>query len=468
MRQYTEARKRRSTPPPQPRPPRQRQRRRRTLAAALPALLTVAAACPTAGAAPAEAPAGVVLAEEAAPHYSLHLSADRRQWVAVFADAAELTLKLARGPLAAQQAEVSAVDAIDRIDVPPGINPYFGRHAYLQHDGVEHLFYSDQDLADARVTKWVYRDPAGAAPWMVDLLPEAILPVAALPAPAPADGAAEEPRFTLYGLVEAPAEEDAEDAGTALAAYDVLPGAAADGVAAAVTGRRVAATLSAAAAGQAVSGYGCAGRDGFAAADGAGLLLMEAARAPQRLAGAPPEAAAGGPAALGCGAHGTLLAYTRDDPRATGTSAGAALQAREVLAVPLDAAGARGTEIKVTLARGVGVLAVFPEPPLAAGGPPALAVLFSELAVDAAGAPEHRLALVTPEAGGGYRKQILAQAARPLQDLRALRSAEGALIVAFRSGGELRLLRTHLGSRGAGEAQRGASWRLAPAAAGDR
>ena len=455
-RQYTEASKCRSTA----RPPRRRawRPRWRTLATALLAALTLAAACPTAGA-PAQPPASVVLSDAAAPYYSLQLSADRRQWVAVFADAAELTLKVARGPLAAAAAEVSSVITIDRIDVPPGINPYFGRHAYVQHEGVEHLFYSDQELADVRVTKWVHRETASAAPWLVDLLPEPLLPVAVLraaPAPADAEPAPAAPNFTLYGLVDAPVEEDG---GVAFAAYGVRPEAAADSVAAAVTGRRLIVTVAApdiapGAAGPAVSGYSCAGRRGFAAADGGGLLLVEAAREPQRISLPPPAAAAGGSAALGCGPQGMVLAFTREDPRATRTSSGPALQAREVVAVPVDAGGA---EIKVTLARDVRVLAVFPEPPLAGGGQPALSVLFSELALDDSGAPEHRLALVTPDAGGTYRKQLLARGGQPVRDLRAVRRG-GELIVAFRRGRELRLLHAALAGPGAAEPQSGGSW----------
>ena len=449
MRQYRRAPRRRST----------------AAAAALVGILISAAACPAA-AAPADPPAGVVLSAAAADHYSLHLSADRQQWVAVFADSAELTLKLARGPLAAGQTAVDSVTALDRVDVPPGINPHFGRHAYLQHGGTEHLFYSDQELADARVTKWIYRDPAGAAPWMVDLLPEAILPLAALPAPAAPAEAAEEPPFTLYGLAAAPPAAGEEHAGAELLAYDVLPEA--------VTGRRVVTTLAApaaapgaaagAGAGRLLSGYGCAGRNGFAvAADaGTGVLLVETGQAPQPLSLPPAADPAGGPAALGCGAQGMLLAYTRDDPRATRTSAGPALQAREIVAVAVDAPGAPAApaaEIKVTLARDVGLLAVFPEPPLAAGEPPALSVLFSELALNDAGEPEHRLALVTPDSRGGYRKQILVRGAQPLRDLRALR-AGGALVVAFRRGRELRLLSAPLPSHAASEPQSGGSWRL--------
>lgn len=440
LRQYTEASKCRSTAALP---------RWRTLATAVLAALTLAAACPTAGA-PAEPPVSVVLAAAAAPYYSLQLSADRQQWVAVFADAAELTLKVARGPLAAAGAEVSSVITIDRIDVPPGINPYFGRHAYAQHDGVEHLFYSDQDLADVRVTKWVYRETASAAPWLVDLLPEPILPVAVLRA------AAAPPQFTLYGLVDAPADDSG---GAAFAAYGVRPEAAADGAAAAVTGRRVLMTVTApatapGAGGPAVSGYSCAGRSGFAAADGGGLLLVEAAQEPQRLALPPPAAAAGGSAALGCGPQGMVLAFTREDPRATRTSSGPALQAREVVALPVDSGGA---EIKVTLARDVRVLAVFPGPPLAAGGQPALSVLFSELALDDSGAPEHRLALVAPDAGGTYGKQLLVRGAQPVRDLRAVRRG-GALIVAFRRGRELRLLHAPLAGRAPAEPQSGGSW----------
>ena len=182
------------------------------------AALTLAASCPTVTSSPMAPPDSVVLAELAPPYYSLQVSADGEQWVAVFADTAELTLKLARGPLAATEAAVSSVTTIDRIDVPPGINPYLGRHAYFQHAGVEHLFYSDQELADVRVTKWVHREAAGAAQWTVDLLPEAVLPVAVLPAAA-------EQRFTLFGVVDTP---HGEAHGEAVVAYEVRPEDVAD------------------------------------------------------------------------------------------------------------------------------------------------------------------------------------------------------------------------------------------------
>ena len=54
---------------------------------------------PHRGHGPEVTPDSIVLADSAAPYYSLQVSADRRQWIAVFADAADLTLKLVRGPL---------------------------------------------------------------------------------------------------------------------------------------------------------------------------------------------------------------------------------------------------------------------------------------------------------------------------------------------------------------------------------
>ena len=477
MRQYTEAPKHRSTAPLTP-----AGGGCRVLAAALLALLMLAASCPTA-ASPAAAPASVVLAAAAPAYYSLQASADRKQWVAVFADARELTLKLARGPLPAPEAGVSSVITIDRVDVPPGINPYLGRHAYLQHAGVEHLFYSDQELADSRVTKWVHRELASDTPWTVDLLPEAILPLAVLPAAAqPPAG----PRFTLYGLVDAPG---AERDGATVVAYDLDPGAVTDPTVTAVGGRRavmtgVAPAPANGAAGPAVSGHACAGRSGFTAADGTGLLVVESERSlsdtedgatdvqasarwpaspgqepqgPRRIALPRREAATPGPAALGCGPQGTLVVYTRSDQRALSTGSGAPLQAREVVAVNVGAGGDAGAEIKVTLARAVGVLAVFPEPPLGDSERPALTVLFSELALDDAGASEYRLSLVTPTEDASYAKRVLVRGAQPVQDLRALRAGSD-LLVAFRRARELRLLRARLANRVAVEPQSGGSW----------
>ena len=394
-----------------------------------------------------------MLAESAAPHYSLQVSADRTQWIAVFADATDLTLKLARGPLAQAEAGVSSTTTIDRIDVPPGINPYFGRHAFFEHAGVEHLFYSDQELADARVTKWVFRTAASDEPWTVDLLPEAILPIAALAATGEPSA---QPQFSLYGVVDAPLG----DPDAAVVAYGVRPDAVTEPSATAVGGRRLVASGVAQSqvdgvAGPVVNRYGCSGRNGFAAQDDAGLLLVEDAGGPRRVALQSITGAAG-PTALGCGSRGMLIVYARDDPRAMRTSAGPALQAHEVVAMSVDRGGAVRAEYKVTLARDVRVLAAFPEPPPADSDLPALSVLFSELALDPAGKPEYRLSLVTPEEGG-YGKRVLVRGARPVQDLRALRVG-GELIVVFRHARELRLLRTPIAMHADGYLQSGGSW----------
>lgn len=419
---------------------------------ALLASLTLAATCPTAPS-PEVTPDSIVLVDAAAPFYSLQVSADRKQWIAVFADATDLTLKLVRGPLAQAEAGVSSTTTIDRIDVPPGINPYFGRHAFFEHAGVEHLFYSDQELADARVTKWVFRAAASEDPWTVDLLPEAILPIAALAA---TEESSAQPQFSLYGVVDAPAEDPD---GAVVVAYGVRPDAVTEPSATAVGERRlvvsgVAQSPADGVAGPLVSRYGCSGRNGFAAQDDAGLLLVEDTREPRRVALQSLTRAAG-PSAIGCGSQGMLIVYARDDPRAMRTSSGPTLQAHEVVAMSVDRSGAVGAEIKVTLARDVNVLAVFPEPPAADSDTPALSVLFSELALDPAGEAEYRLSLVTPEEGG-YGKRVLVRGAQPVQDLRALRVG-GELIVAFRRARELRLLRTPIAIH-ADDLQSGGSW----------
>ena len=450
MPQYRKAPKRRSTAAAGAARPRPRGVRS-ALAVALLASLTLAATCPTASS-PKVTPDSILLADSAAPHYSLQVSADRKQWIAVFADATDLTLKLVRGPLTQAEAGVSSTTTIDRIDVPPGINPYFGRHAFFEHDGVEHLFYSDQELADARVTKWVFRAAASDDPWTVDLLPEAILPIAVLAA---AEASPEQPRFSLYGVV-ATSLEDPD--GAAVVAYGVRPDAVTEPAATAVGGRRLVVSGVAQAdgvAGPLVSGYGCSGRNGFAARDDAGLLLIEDNREPQRVT-LPSITEVAGPTALGCGSRGMLIVYARDDPRAMRTSSGPALQAHEVVAMGVHRGGAVGAEVKVTLARDVSVLAVFPEPPAADSDTPALSVLFSELALDRAGEAEYRLSLVTPEEEG-YGKRVLVRGAQPVQDLRALRVG-GELIVAFRRARELRLLRTPIAVSADGGLQSGGSW----------
>lgn len=426
---------------------------RPALAVALLASLTLAATCPTAPS-PEVTPDSIVLADSAAPHYSLQASADRTQWIAVFADATDLTLKLVRGPLAQAEVGASSTTTIDRIDVPPGINPYFGRHAFFEHAGTEHLFYSDQELADARVTKWVFRAAASEDPWTVDLLPEAILPIAALAA---TEASAAQPPFSLYGIEDATL---GDSDGAAVVAYGVRPDAAAEPAATAVGGRRLVASgvdqwQADGVAGLLVSRYGCSGRNGFAARDDAGLLLIEDTREPRRIALQSLTGSAGA-SAIGCGSLGMLVVYARHDPQAMRTSSGPALQAHEVVAMSVDRSGAARAEYKVTLARDVRVLAAFPEPPATDSDTPALSVLFSELALDPAGKPEYRLSLVTPEEGG-YGKRVLVHGAQPVQDLRALRVG-GELIVAFRHARELRLLRTPIAMHADGYLQSGGSW----------
>ena len=389
-------------------------------------------------------PASVVLAEVAAPHYSLQAAATGDEWVAVFADAGDLTLRLARGRVTAAAATVSAMATVDRIDVPPGINSDLGQHAYLVHDGVEHLFYVDQELADKRVTKWVSRPAAtetasAETAWTVDLVAQAPRPVAALPRSrsAATDG------FTLFGMLDQPPR---------LVTYrvesDTLAGPQG--------------TELGAVARVAVSAYACDDRGGFLLEHDAGLLLIEE----DPLQFRPVELDPGGPITVGCHSSAMMAAFARPEPGAGATSAGAALDAREIVAVDLE----RGGEVKVTLAREVGMLGVFPTGFAqrggggggggrgdargdAAGGPetttPLLTVLFTERALDANGAAEYRLSLVEPD-GDGYRKQILVRGTQPIQDFRALRVGRD-LLVAFRRTRELRLLHTQLADPPAAE-----------------
>ena len=375
-------------------------------------------------------PASVVLTEVAAPHYSLQAAATGDEWVAVFADAGDLTLRLARGRVTAAAATVSEMATVDRIDVPPGINSDLGQHAYLVHDGVEHLFYVDQELADKRVTKWVSRPVAtetasAETAWTVDLVAQAPRPVAALPRSrsAAADG------FTLFGMLDQPPR---------LVTYrvesDTLAGPQE--------------TELGAVARVAVSAYACDDRGGFLLEHDAGLLLIEE----DPLQFRPVELDPGGPITVGCHSSTMMAAFARPEPGAGATSAGAALDAREIVAVDLE----RGGEVKVTLAREVGMLGVFPTGYAQRGDggranttTPLLTVLFTERALDANGAEEYRLSLVEPD-GDGYRKQILVRGTQPVQDFRALRVGRD-LLVAFRRVRELRLLHTQLADPPAAE-----------------
>ncbi len=372
-------------------------------------------------------PVTIVLAEAAAPRYSLQPAADPDEWVVIFADAHHLTLRYARGRIAAHRAAVTTLATIDRIDVPPGVNPDLGEHAYVTHDGVEHLFYVDQELADKRVTKWIYREAAppaaGAeATWMVDLVPRAPLPMAALPGSAQAPDAG----LTLFGVLR---EQQR------LVTYTLR--------AETVSGPRATALNGITA--PAASPYACDERSGLLLEHDAEALLIEGPEQIRRV-----ELEAGGPIGIGCHSGVMMAAYTRRDPGAGATSAGAALDALEIVAVDLH----NGQETKVTLAREVGALAVFPSgyaAPTAGGGTgageaetgrPVLTVLFTERALDPDGEPEYRLSLVEPD-GDGYRKRVLVRGAYPVQDFRALRAGRD-LIVAFRRVRELRVLHARL------------------------
>ena len=400
-------------------------------------------------------PESVLLAEHAPPFYSLQESAAGGQWIAVYADAADLTLRLARGSLAAPRAGADEVVTIDRVDLVPGINPYFGRHAFLQHDGIEHLLYSDQELADARVTKWIHRPVDSAEPWTVDLLPEPVVPVGVLPGPA---SDFEPAGFTLFGLLGERGDE-------AIRSYDVRPTLLEDQSAPMHAGDR---SLPAAAApagapeapGPALSPYHCAGRYGLSMYDHRGLLVVEDGRDDLRvdLPGHEPELPPP-PLSVACGSQELLVvAYVRDDRTALESSDGAARGAHEIVAVTVDRRGAIGAERKITLAREVHALAAFPDRAATDAARPALTVLFSELALGDSGEPEYHLSLVTPGAEGAYRKLILARGSEPVQDARALRAA-GALAVLFRRANQLRLLLVELQPPAAGgESQSAGAW----------
>ncbi len=397
-------------------------------------------------------PESVLLAEHAPPFYSLQESAAGGQWIAVYADAADLTLRLARGSLAAPRAHADEVVTIDRVDLVPGINPYFGRHAFLQHDGIEHLLYTDQELADARVTKWIHRPVDSAEPWTVDLLPEPVVPVGVLPGPA---SDFEPAGFTLFGLL---GEQDEE----AIRSFDVRPALLEDQSTPIHAGDRslpadAAPTGAPEAPGPALSPYHCAGRHGFSMFDHGGLLVVEDGRDDLRvdLPGREPELPPP-PLSVACGSQELLVVtYVRDDRTALESSDGAARGAHEIVAVTVDHGGAIVSERKITLAREVHALAAFPDRGETDAVVPALTVLFSELALGDAGEPEYHLSLVTPGAGGAYRKLILARGSEPVQDARALR-AGGTLAVLFRRANQLWLLLLELEPPTAGGASQSA------------
>jgi hypothetical protein len=393
-------------------------------------------------------PESVLLAEAAPPFYSLQESSTGGQWIAVFADAVDFTLRLARGSLAAPQAVADEVITIDRVDLVPGINPYIGRHAYLHHDGIEHLFYTDQELADTRVTKWIYRPVDGAEPWTVDLLPAPVVPVAVLSSAAAEDqdqtdddSAAD--GFTLLALRDDNGEQP-------VLAYAVRPTLLEDESAPLHTDgwalpAGAAPAFASGAPGPALSPFHCSGRHGLSLFDPAGLLIVERGRDPLRVDLPGHDAQLPAPASVACGSRELLVvAYARaagtpakNDDEATRR---AYEGAHEIVAVAIDESGARSPERKITLAREVRALAVFPDRwPGDESVPPALTVLFSELAVDDSGQPEYRLSLVMPDAEGSYRKLILVRGEDPVQDARALR-AEGKLAILFRRANQLRLL----------------------------
>jgi hypothetical protein len=385
-------------------------------------------------------PESVLLAEAAPPFYSLHESSTGGQWIAVFADAVDLTLRMARGSLAAPQAVADDVVTIDRVDLVPGINPYIGRHAYLHHDGIEHLFYIDQELADTRVTKWIYRPVDSADPWTVDLLPEPVVPVAVL---SNTDDSSAPDGFTLLALLGDNGEQP-------VLAYAVRPTLLEDESAPVHTaGWSLPASTAPAAAtgapGPALSSFHCSGRGGLSLIDDAGLLIVERGRDPLRVDLPGHDAALHAPTSVACGSRELLVvAYARDAGTAPTNDDEATLRASEgayeIVAVAVDENGARGPERKITLAREVRTLAVFPDRwPGDESVPPALTLLFSEFALDDSGQPEYRLSLVMPDAEGSYRKLILVRGDAPVQDARVLR-ADGKLAILFRRANQLRIL----------------------------
>ena len=175
--------------------------------------------------------------------------------------------------------------------------------------------------------------------------------------------------------------------------------------------------------------------------DQAGLLVVEGGGDALRMDLPGHEAERPVPLSVACSSTELLVvAYARDAGTAQQNSDATMQGVYEIVAVAVDDSGARSPERKITLAREVRALAVLPDRWQADKAvPPALTVLFSELAVDNSGEPEYRLSLVIPDAEGAYRKMILVRGEEPVQDARALR-AGGKLAILFRRANELRMV----------------------------
>ena len=98
-----------------------------------------------------------VISDFADSGYSLTHSTDQNSWILVYADRKNFTLNLVKGSYSTDNPIISSTEIIDQIDVSPGINPSFGAHTFFEYKDIQYLFYSDQELANSRVTKWIYR-----------------------------------------------------------------------------------------------------------------------------------------------------------------------------------------------------------------------------------------------------------------------------------------------------------------------
>ena len=121
-----------------------------------------------------------VISDFADSGYSLTHSTDQNSWILVYADRKNFTLNLVKGSYSTDNPIISSTEIIDQIDVSPGINPSFGAHTFFEYKDIQYLFYSDQELANSRVTKWIYRTLNNPSLWTVDLLHKPVIPLAFL------------------------------------------------------------------------------------------------------------------------------------------------------------------------------------------------------------------------------------------------------------------------------------------------
>ena len=346
--------------------------------------------------------ATTVISDFADSGYSLNYSTDRTNWVLVYADKNNFTLNLVTGSFEIDSPIIFSTEIIDQIDVPPGINPNFGSHTFFEYRDIQYLFYSDQELAHSRVTKWIYRTSSDPYLWTVDLLDKPVIPLATLQNSKESIVFAESEDSREISILKVSSERSSPVITQIVPEIDY---------------------------GKILSSFSCNNNTVLISIREDNLFLIDETNT---LIPLPPYATQ--PISIGCTKLNQLVAYVKSDPVMSKTSLGSTLNASIIVAQDLN----NKFSTEVTLAREVSSIAIFHFKNPDNINSPNLYIIYTELITDKNKIESHHLAIIKPDNNGEYIKTILVSGKEPIQDFLALEQ-KGILFITFRRNNKLHI-----------------------------